>query len=399
MTAVRVLFFAMTLALVVPGMARATTASEAVANVERNARAAHSDAVLLRQDGKKLLELKPAAGQERVHLMSATKSVLAFAIVLLLDDEKLASIDEPVSSLYPEWKQGRKKDITVRMLLDHTSGLQNVANAGQELEGAPDLVKLALAAELSGEPGAVFSYNNKATNLLPGIVQHLAGQPVDVYLASRLFEPLGITQYEWMKDDAGTPLGMAGLSLSAPDLAAIGQMLLDRGVTPLGKRVLSEQSVALLMAESARSADVGLLWWRIPASERYQANERMSGVLAQHGVSAPVQQALLATQGRVFDSKAALIAFLAESLGPDWPQQYGSEVTGRGLKLGDLFDIQRGPTVAYAANGYLGQYLVIVPDKRLVAVRLIHQRDSHTAPVDDYASFTADVLKVASTLR
>ena len=399
MTSVRVLFFAMALAMVVPGMATASTTSEAVADVERNARAAHSDAVLLRRDGKTLLEVKPAAGQERVHLMSATKSVLALAIALLLDEGKLGSIDEPVSNVYPEWKQGRKKDITVRMLLDHTSGLQNVANAGQELEGAPDLVKLALAAELSGEPGAVFSYNNKATNLLPGIVQRLAGQPVDTYLASRLFEPLGITRFEWMKDEVGTPLGMAGLSLSAPDLAAIGQMLLDRGVTPRGKRVLSEQSVALLMAESARSPDVGLLWWRIPASERYQAKERMSGLLTRNGVSAPVQQALLAMQGRVFDSKADVIAFLAERLGADWPQQYGTEITGRGLKLGDLFDIQRGPTVAYAANGYLGQYLVIVPEKRLVAVRLIHRRDSHASPMDDYASFTADVLKVANTLQ
>ena len=58
-----------------------------------------------------------------------------------------------------------------------------------------------------------------------------------------------------------------------------------------------------------------------------------------------------------------------------------------------------GPTVAYAANGNLGQYLVIVPEKRLVAVRLIHRRDIHAAPLDDYASFTADVLKVANTLQ
>ena len=96
--------------------------------------------------------------------MSATKSVVALAIVLLLDEGKLASLDEPVSNIFAEWKQGRKRDITVRMLLDHTSGLQNVANAGEELEAAPDLVKLALAAELSSDPGTTFSYNTKATN-------------------------------------------------------------------------------------------------------------------------------------------------------------------------------------------------------------------------------------------
>ncbi|WP_439448580.1 serine hydrolase domain-containing protein [Stenotrophomonas sp. ATs4] len=389
----------MALIMAAPVITSATTTAEAIATIERNARAAHSDAVLVKRAGQTLLERKSTADQEVVHLMSATKSVVALAIVLLLDDGKLASIDQPVSSIYPEWKQGRKADITIRMLLDHTSGLQNVANAGQELEGAPDLVKLALAAELSSDPGAVFSYNNKATNLLPGIVEHLSGQPLDAYLDARLFKPLGITRYTWMKDEAGTPLGMAGLSMRAEDLAAIGQLLLDRGLTPDGVRLLSERSVALLTAESARSPEVGLLWWRIPASERYQLKARASACLAERGVSAPVRQALLATEGRSFDSKAALVAFLAKQLGPDWPQQYGTEITGRGLKLADLFDIRRGQTVTYAANGYLGQYLMIVPEQRVVAVRLIHRRDSHSAPLDDYASFFADVLQLAQTLQ
>ena len=387
------------LMLALPALASTTTTADAVATIERNARAAHSDAVLVWKDGKTLLELQPETGEEPVHLMSATKSVVALAIMLLLDDGKLASVDEPVSNIFAEWKQGRKRDITVRMLLDHTSGLQNVANAGEELEAAPDLVKLALAAELSSDPGATFSYNNKATNLLPGIVERLAGEPMDAYLEARLFKPLGIARYTWLKDGAGTPLGMAGLSLSDRDLAKIGQLLLDGGVTPAGTRVLSERSVALLTGASARSPDVGLLWWRIPAWERYELKGQMAGFLAQHGVSAPVQQALLATGGRVFDSKSALIADVAERLGADWPQHYGSEITGRGLKLSDMFDIQRGPTVAYAANGYLGQHLVIVPQQRVVAVRLIHRRDSHRAPLDDYATFPADVLKLAQALQ
>lgn len=387
------------LVLLMPLSALATTADDALATIERNARAAHSDAVLVRHDGKTLLELQPAAGQDAVHLMSATKSVMALAIGLLLDDGTLASIDEPVSRIYPEWKQGQKQDITVRMLLDHTSGLQNVANAGQELEGAPDLVKLALAAELSHAPGTTFSYNNKATNLLPGIVQRLAGQPLDAYLHARLFKPLGIAHYTWMKDEADTPLGMAGLSLRASDLAAIGQLLLDDGVAPDGTRLLSARSVALLTAESARSPDVGLLWWRIPAWERYQLKPGLADLLSARGVESGVQAAIQSTAGRTFDSKDALIAALAEQLGPEWPQRYGSEVTGRGLKLADLYDTARGPVVGYAANGYMGQYLLVIPEQRVVAVRLIHRRDTHIAPRDDYSGFFADVLQLAQALR
>ncbi|WP_312785670.1 serine hydrolase domain-containing protein [Stenotrophomonas indicatrix] len=345
-----------------------------------------------------LLQIAPAAGEDRIHLMSATKSVVALTIGLLLDDGKLASIDEPVSTVYPEWRQGRKRDITIRMLMDHTSGLQNVANAGVELEGAPDLVKLALAAEVSSDPGTTFAYNNKATNLLPDIVQRLAGKPLDVYLDERLFKLLGITGHAWMKDQAGTPMGMAGLSLSAVDLAAIGRLMLDGGVTPDGKRLLSERSVALMTAESARSPDVGLLWWRIPAWEHYRLKAGAATLLSARSMDAVMLDALLAADGQVFDSKSALISFLAERLGPSWPQRYAAEITGRGLKLGDIFDVDRGPVAAYAANGYLGQHLVIVPDKGVVAVRQIQRRESHSAPLDDYAAFPMDVLRLAETL-
>jgi len=170
-------------------------------------------------------------------------------------------------------------------------------------------------------------------------------------------------------------------------------------VAPDGKRLLSERSVALITAESARSPDVGLLWWRIPAWERYQLKPRLDDLLAGHGVDDDVRRAVQASAGRTFDSRGQLIAFLTERLGADGPQRYASQIAARGLKLADLYDITRGPVVGFAANGYLGQYLMIVPEQRVVAVRLIHRRESHHAPQDDYASFFADVLQLARALQ
>ena len=385
-------------ALAWPASANMSDTVDALASMEQAARAAHSDAVVVMRGDETLLQIKPTRGSESIHLMSATKSVVAIAIALLLDEGKLASIDEPVSTIYPEWSQGRKKDITVRMLLDHTSGLQNVANAGEELEGAPDLIKLALAAELSHEPGTTFSYNNKATNLLAGVVERLAGMPMDVYLNERLFKPLGIRQYSWMKDYAGTPLGMAGLSLSATDLAAIGRLMLDGGKTSDGTRLLSQRSVDLLTSESAHSPDVGLLWWRVPEWERYELKPGAAALLAERGVGPEMRGVVQETAGRTFESKAALIGFFADRMGNAWSQRYGEEILSRGLKLSDMFDVTRGPVKAFAANGYLGQHLVIVPEKRLVAVRQIARREDHQSPRDDYAAFPADVLRLADTL-
>ncbi|MFB3129003.1 MAG: penicillin-binding protein, partial [Lysobacteraceae bacterium] len=61
------------LMLALPALASTTTTADAVATIERNARAAHSDAVLVWKDGKALLEPQPETGEEPVHLMSATK--------------------------------------------------------------------------------------------------------------------------------------------------------------------------------------------------------------------------------------------------------------------------------------------------------------------------------------
>ena len=48
-----------------------------------------------------------------------------------------------------------------------------------------------------------------------------------------------------------------------------GRLMLDKGVAPDGTRLLGEDYVGMLTAESARSPDVGLLWWRNAAWERY----------------------------------------------------------------------------------------------------------------------------------
>ncbi len=372
--------------------------ADALANLKANAAMSRSDALLIQRDGKTLLETRSTAAAQPIELMSATKSVVALSIGLLLHSGALESLDQPVSAIYPEWAQGRKRDITVRMLLNHTSGLQNVPNAGIELEGAPDLVKLALAAELSTDPGSTFSYNNKATNLLAGIVERVSGKTMDHVVESGLFQPLGITDYTWRKDDAGTPIGMAGLALSAADMAKLGRLILDKGVAPDGRRLLGEAFVAELVAESARSKEVGLLWWRIPAWERFTLKPDAASVLSGKGVDAGVAAGLLKAGTRRFASKGELFAFFGDSLGPSWADAYGREITSRGIKLTDLFDQVRGPVVAYAAMGYMGQYLVVVPETSLVGVRQIARREAHDFAVDDFATFAADLLALSKAL-
>jgi CubicO group peptidase (beta-lactamase class C family) len=103
--------------------------------------------------------------------------VVSLAFGRLLATGKLASVDEPVHTWYPEWRQGKKRAITIRHLLTQTSGIQADKMTGSEVHGSPDLVQLALCAELADDPGAKFFYNNKASNLLAGLVRRISGKP------------------------------------------------------------------------------------------------------------------------------------------------------------------------------------------------------------------------------
>jgi len=88
---------------------------------------------------------------------------------------------------------------TLRHILSHTSGLQNVPDTRVEIYPSPDFVQLALAAELKYPPGAKFEYNNKAVNLLAGVVERASGKKHDEFMRDEVFTPLGIREFSWQR--------------------------------------------------------------------------------------------------------------------------------------------------------------------------------------------------------
>jgi hypothetical protein len=143
------------------------------------ARKSHSEALVVWQDGKPLLEWYGDGKARKIEAMSVTKSVVSLAMGRLLTQTKITSLNQTVADFYPEWKQGHKAKITIRHLMNHTSGLQNFPITYQEIYPSPDFVQLALCAELENPPGTTFSYNNKALCLLAGVVKKACGKKLD----------------------------------------------------------------------------------------------------------------------------------------------------------------------------------------------------------------------------
>jgi len=373
------------------------TAEAATAALVEGAKASNSDAMLVMRDGKLLAEYyRSGKTPAPIEMMSATKSIVALAIGGLIGDGKIASLDTPVHTWYPEWKQGRKQQITLRMLMDHSSGLQNAMRADAEIYPSPDFVQLALAAELDADPGKAFAYNNKAVNLLAGIVANVSGVPMDQYLQRRLFAPMGIRPGKWERDQAGNPHSMSGLPLSAADAAKLGQLVMDGGRWN-GQQLLPAAFVREMLAPSKLVEECGLLWWRSPAWGRYSADERSFKTLREAGVSADVVARLQPLTGKKFGDRQALLEAITAALGAGAMDTWGKEVASRGLGLGKVFNIEMGPYVAYNANGYLGQYIVIVPQARLVAVRQVESTEAWKDS-DGYEDFIQRTIALAEAL-
>lgn len=102
----------------------------------------NSDTIIIYKDNKLVTEKYFSIGKEDVQIesMSCTKSIVALTVVCLLTDKLIYSLDIPVSNYFPEFKQGQKQFITLRHLVNMTSGMQNNPNASIEIYPSPDFV-------------------------------------------------------------------------------------------------------------------------------------------------------------------------------------------------------------------------------------------------------------------
>ena len=153
----------------------------------------------------------PITASTRLPIASLSKSMTAFAVLQLADAGRI-TLDEPVPRYLPGFRLAdpRGARITVRMLLDQTSGMADSAFPDltlpqpHTLAEAVDRLK---DAQLASEPGTEFHYHNPNYEVAARIVEVVAGQPFAEYLRTRLFAPLGMASSTTVDEP---PAGTAG---------------------------------------------------------------------------------------------------------------------------------------------------------------------------------------------
>ncbi len=240
-------------------------------------------------------------------LASLTKVVATTTAAMILYDEGRLPLDSKVADYLPGFVGKWKNEVTIRHLLTHRSGLP----AGRELwrvARTPEQNKRAvIETNLRFRPGRSYIYSDLGADVLGWVVESIAGQPLDVFVRQRVFEPLGMTDTYFLPPDSvrdrvaptdrsarrgsvpwvqvhdenayvlGGVAGHAGLFGTADDLAVFAQMMLNGGSYG-DTRIVSEETVRLFTARAAGSRALG---WEM-AEGRHGAGEYLSPTAYGH---------------------------------------------------------------------------------------------------------------------
>ena len=172
-----------------------------------------------------------ADNSEYIYCIGSVSKMYVTAAAMRLADEGRLSLDAPVTDYIPEFKMAdeRYKQITVRMLMDHTAGLLGSMDPGGLLYNDnatiqhDELLNILSTQRLKAGPGEYAAYCNDGFSLLEIVVERVSGMTFSEYVKTVLASRTGGT-------DTGLPVDMLYSDMLAPAYTADG-LLYENGMT------------------------------------------------------------------------------------------------------------------------------------------------------------------------
>lgn len=168
---------------------------------------------------------------------SVTKSVVALLVGVALEKGFFKSVQDPIGDYLkpPEFTlTEQQKNITLLQLLTMTGGFEWDETDGNSynewiLSNRP--IEFLLEKPLTDTPGSTFNYNSAAVHLLGIVLNKATGVNVPDFANQNLFSKLGIDDVEWEQFDDHYVNGGSGIRLRPQDMAKIGQLVLQKGMS------------------------------------------------------------------------------------------------------------------------------------------------------------------------
>lgn len=229
-------------------------------------------------------------------LRSVSKSVTTALLGIALAGNYHEVLARPITSYFDDLKgsfgSGVEK-ISLQHVLTMTAGLEwnemtvpytNSSNDEIRLYYTSDPVAMVLGRTAQDPAGSKWYYNGGLSQVVAGLIRRKTGLPLHKFAEKVLFEPLGITTYEWLGSSAwktGTsPSAASGLRMRARDLAKIGSVFLHKGVWK-GRQVIPADWIDLSTqphvekipwGRSTGTYGYGFMWYpgRTKGAENYR---------------------------------------------------------------------------------------------------------------------------------
>ncbi|HNM85704.1 MAG: serine hydrolase domain-containing protein [Mycobacterium sp.] len=407
-------------------------------------------------DGEPGLDGSPAPAEPMTDdtifdLASLTKSVATTVAFLQLYEKGLVRIDDPVQTYLPDFNpanDARRAQVTLRMLLTHTSGIAGDLSLdapwGLDPADKAEGIHRALGAWVVYPPGELFHYSDINFILVGAIIEKITGQPLDTYVPANVFGPLGMSDTRYLP-----PAKACGPHRIIGTAVALGNDPPWAGGCPAG--TWSTQLLARI-APTAHDNDNGTDPARNPDFDHLLRGtvhdptaRRMGGVAGSAGVFSTVDdmgrfaQALLdrlagrpspfpltestvammttpqqpghsagqleaandATRRAIQNNSAATDSLLA----PNYPAIAGQDLRGLGWDIDTPHSRPRGmlfPIGSFGHTGFTGTSLWLDPGSDtyiLVLANVIHQRGGPPIATlsGEVATLTARALHLYGT--
>ena len=247
----------------------------------------YSSQVTIFKHNKLILNMQNKKDNKLIETLSVTKSLCALAIMFLIQDKKIDDEHDLVSKYIKSWNYGKKKDITIKHILTHTSGLDNYwnydefmwpnGNYDDYMKGklsTPNAKQISLVVDKDKQLDEAWRYNDIATQVIPTLVKQITKKDISQYLYRKLFKPLHI-KYRWNHDDSGNSYGPNGLTINSFDLCKIGLLILNDGKYNK-KQILHKSLIDRMVQPHIKSSQIkkdkmwketdmtgyGYMWWR-----------------------------------------------------------------------------------------------------------------------------------------
>ena len=159
---------------------------------------------------------------------SMAKSFYAALIGISIDRGEINSLDDKVSD-YVDYYNDERSEITIRQILNMTSGLDFPKNEHESMFFRHDQIAYVKDVGVEKLPEQVFEYNNVNSMIVGEILKNATGVSAEILLEDRIFKPIGIDKFTLWKDGSGNPMTYCCIDMSARDYSRFGLLFSRKG--------------------------------------------------------------------------------------------------------------------------------------------------------------------------